>query len=222
MPATVAWSREDIRTIVNRDFHSNTYLFRTAEPNACVVVDPGLDREAIERALNVSAWLPKAVLCTHGHFDHVGNAAWLQTKYKVPTYLRAADLKLAKMSNFMLAAFKLTQRLELPEFELIRDDDGIVRCGGKSFAFHALPGHTPGSAVIRVEDLLFSGDSLYARKTALSRLPGEDHALLRKSLANLFSWIDGGVRVLPGHGGTATINEIQYNNMELRAFMATG
>jgi len=218
----VAWSSEEIRTIANRDFHSNTYLFRTSHQNACVVVDPGLDREAIERALDDCAWSPKAVLCTHGHFDHVGSAAWLQAKYKVPTYLRAADFKLAKMSNFMLAAFKLTQRVELPEFELIGDDDIHVQCGDKIFVFHPLPGHTPGSSGIRVEDLLFSGDSLYARKTALSRLPGEDHTLLRKSLASLFSWIDGGVRVLPGHGGNATIDEIRQHNMELRAFMAAG
>ena len=222
MAATITWSREDVCTIVNRDFHSNTYLFRTSDQNAGVVVDPGLDREAIERALCDSGLLPEAVLCTHGHFDHVGNAAWLQTRYQVPVYLRAADLKLAKMSNFMLAAFKLTQRVELPEFELIRDDDGPVQCGGKSFMFHPLPGHTPGSAGIRVDDLLFSGDTLYARKMALSRLPGEDHALLRKSLVNLFSWIDGGVRVMPGHGDNATIGEIQKHNTELHAFMAAG
>ncbi len=213
------WSRSDLYTIVNRDFHSNTYLFNTGCDGDCVVVDPGLDREAIAKCIEISGWRPVAVLCTHGHFDHVGNAAWVQSTYQVPVYLCAADMKLAKMSNFMLTAFKLSQRIDLPDFQLVVGGEEVV-CGGKSFAFHPLPGHTPGSAGIAVDDLFFSGDSLYARKTALSRLPGEDHVALRASLTQLFTWIGGCVRVLPGHGGSATVDEIKQNNTELRAFMA--
>lgn len=220
MTADSVWSHDDVFTIVNREFHSNTYLLRTTEDGNCVVLDPGLDREAIGHALRAKSWVPQAVLCTHGHFDHIGSAAWLQATYKVPVYLSAADLKLAKMSNFMLAAFRVPRRIELPSFDLIQDAERLVQCGGKSFRFHPLPGHTPGSSGICVDNLLFSGDSLYARKTALSQLPGENHAQLRQSLASLFSWIDGAVRVLPGHGGNASIDEIQEKNLELRAFMA--
>jgi glyoxylase-like metal-dependent hydrolase (beta-lactamase superfamily II) len=73
-----------------------------------------------------------------------------------------------------------------------------------------------------VDDMLFSGDSLYARRTALSRLPGEEHAVLRASLIGLFSWVGADIRVLPGHGGSATVDEIVNHNEELRAFMAAG
>lgn len=214
------WPRDDVRTVTNRDFHSNTYLLRTGDDTDCVVVDPGLDRESIEENIVACGWRPAAVLCTHGHFDHVGSAAWMQSTYQLPVYLCAADLKLARMSNFMLAAFKLKRRIDLPDFQLINDGDTPLTCGGRSFVFHALPGHTPGSAGIAVDDLFFSGDSLYARKTALSSLPGEDHSILRASLTHLFTWIDGGVRVLPGHGGSATVDEILATNEELRAFMA--
>jgi glyoxylase-like metal-dependent hydrolase (beta-lactamase superfamily II) len=219
MNAVAIWPRDDVRTVVNRDFHSNTYLLKTGTGKECVVVDPGLDREAIAQDLNACGWLPVAVLCTHGHFDHIGSAAWLQSDFRVPVYLLASDLKLAKMSNFMLSAFKLKQRIELPEFQLIHDGGGSVECGDRTFVFNALPGHTPGSVGISTGDLFFSGDSLYARRTALSRLPGEDHAVLRTSLKNLFTWLDGGVRVLPGHGESATLDEIHSQNQELRAFM---
>ena len=216
-----AWPRTGVRTIVNRDFHSNTYLLATGHGSDCVVVDPGLDRDAIAKDLAESGWRPKAVLCTHGHFDHVGSAAWLQASFDLPVHLLGSDLKLARMSNFMLAAFKLEQRITLPRFEA-QQDGAAVACGALSLRFHALPGHTPGSAAIAVGDLLFSGDSLYARRTALSRLPGEDHALLRASLNGLFGWVDASVRVLPGHGGSATIADIRAHNEELRAFLAAG
>lgn len=220
--AEAPWSRADVRTIVNSGFRSNTYLVSTGSDGDCVVIDPGLDREAIQQELTASEWRPTAVLCTHGHFDHVGNAAWLHDTFGLPVYLRTADLKTAKLSNFMLAAFKVGLRIELPPFQLVEHDKAVVECDGRSFVFHALPGHTPGSAGIMVDDMLFSGDSLYARRTALSRLPGEEHAVLRASLRGLFSWVAADIRVFPGHGGSATVDEIVKNNEELRAFMAAG
>jgi hydroxyacylglutathione hydrolase len=219
IPATVPV----VRTILNLDFRSNTYAVRVgdheAEPTACVLIDPGLNREAIEADFAESGWMPHAVLCTHGHFDHLGSAAWAQERYQVPVYLCAADLKLAKMANFLLTACKLPQRISLPEFTLLPPNATVV-VGGKAFTFHAIPGHTPGSAGITVDGLLFSGDSLYARRTALSQLPGEDHDQLRQSLRQLFTWIAGDVIVYPGHGGSTTIADVQQHNEELRAFLA--
>ena len=214
------WPRDALRCIVNRDFQSNTYLFQTSRGNACVVIDPGLDREAIEREISTTGWQPAAVMCTHGHFDHVGGAARLQKEFQIPVYLPAPDLKIARQSNFLMAAFKIQHRIDLPEFSLVQPSDAPLIVDDRAFTYHALPGHTSGSAGIVVDNLIFSGDTLYARQTALSRLPGEDHAVLRASLAHLFSWIGRGVRVLPGHGGSATIDEIQLYNEPLRAFMA--
>lgn len=210
-----------LRRVTNADLHSNTYLL--ADPSGsgdCVVVDAGLDHAQVEAALADSGWTPRAVLCTHGHFDHVGGAARLQERFGVPVHLLGVDLKLAKLSNFMMAAFKLKARIALPEFNLLNGDAAVVEAAGRRFIFHALPGHTPGSAGIAVDGLLFSGDTLYARRTALSKLPGEDHDRLRASLNKLFSWVDEGVLVLPGHGGSATIREILDHNEALRAFMS--
>lgn len=216
----------ELRRITHTALRSNTYLL--AAPDAapagrhCVVVDPGLDRELIEAELAQRAWRPTAVLLTHGHFDHIGSAAWLQQTYGVPVYLPAADLKLAKLANFMMKAFQLPHRITLPDFTLLpmsAAQAAQVESAGRQFTFHALPGHTPGSAGIAVDGLLFSGDTLYARRTALSKLPGEDHDQLRRSLKGLFQWIPPQVHVLPGHGASATIADILACNEALRTFM---
>jgi hydroxyacylglutathione hydrolase len=210
--------------VPNGPLQTNVYLLAAPggiDPGSpCVVVDPGLDHALLEQLLQELGWLPQAVLCTHGHFDHVGGCAWLQARYGIPVYLPAADLRTAKLSNFMMAAFKMPGKVILPTFSLVQSDTPPIEAAGRCFDFRPLPGHTPGSSGILVDGLLFSGDALYARRTALSRLPGEDHDQLRASLLALFAWADDTLLVLPGHGGTATLGDIQLHNTALRAFMA--
>lgn len=210
----------ELRTVVNDAFSSNTYLLASESPGRCVVIDPGLSSAAIDAELSDAGWTPEAVLCTHGHFDHVGGAAHLQGRHDVPVYLCAADAKVASMSNFLMSAFKMTERITLPDFHLVEGDDRTVSCAGMDFMFHNTPGHTPGSVAIEVDGMLFSGDSLYANKIALSRLPGENPATLRASLRRLFGRLREDVLVLPGHGRSATLSEIRAGNDELRDFMA--
>lgn len=209
-----------LRFVANQGFPSNTYLLASRTPGRCVVIDPGLDFVSLEKKLTDLDWAPEAVLCTHGHFDHVGVAAELQSQHHIPVYLCAADVKAAKMSNFMMAAFKIEKRIKLPEFQLIEGEDPRLECGGRSFLFHSVPGHTPGSAVIEVDGLLFSGDSLYAKRIGLSQLPGEDSRTLRRSLRRLFTRVGSEVLVLPGHGSSATLKDICEKNHKLREFMA--
>jgi len=219
-----AWALAELRRAVNAELRSNSYLL--AQPGMldagtpCVVIDPGLDHAAMDAVLEQTGWMPEAVICTHGHFDHIGGAARLQTKYQIPVYLRAPDAKQAKLSNFLMAAFKVPGKVEQPDFSLLQEATPEVQAAGRCFALHALPGHTPGSAGVLVDGMLFSGDSLYASRVGLSRLPGENHAQLRASLHGLFSWIPSQTLVFPGHGEHATIATILRSNQELKAFMA--
>ena len=211
--------------ITNSRLQTNTWLLAApgrAEPgSACVVVDAGLDHAALDAALQATGWVPSAVLCTHGHFDHIGGAARLQQRFALPVLLDRADLKTAQLSNFLMAAIKLPGRIQLPEFTLVDTRTSPVpwSAAGRHGLLHALPGHTPGGCAIACEGLLFTGDSLYARHVGLSRLPGEDHALLRHSLQGLLSWAEPQTLVLPGHGGTATLADIRHGNQALRAFL---
>lgn len=216
----MAFPAESICAIVNQVFSSNTYLLASSTPGHCIVIDPGLDVTAVRTMLADSDWKPEAVVCTHGHFDHIGGAAELQERFRVPVYLHSADLKVAKMSNFLMSAFKIDQRIRLPEFDLISGEDSVLQCAGRSFLFHSVPGHTPGSVAIEAGGMLFTGDSLYAKRIALSQLPGEDASVLRSSLRRLFTRVSGDTLILPGHGRSAVLNEILRENDELLDFMA--
>ncbi len=218
MNSVGSWPYEDVRTVANRGFHSNTYLLRMGADNTCVVVDPGLDREAIEHRLGAYGWHPKAVLCTHGHFDHVGSAAYFQTKYGCQVFMHKADMRILKASNFLLTVFNIPQKIELPDVTCI-EDQFCINFGGEPLTYHAAPGHTPGSCVIEFGDAWFTGDTIYSRGVGLSALPGEDAELLKQTILSFWDRLTVDRIIYPGHGNAADGESIRIENRALLKFL---
>lgn len=207
--------------VTNGAFPSNCYASATGIPGECFLVDPGLDAPLVDRALVELGLTPKAVLCTHGHFDHAGGASYFQKKYGCPVFLHSADTKTLRSSNFLLMAFKIPVRIELPEVTFVTAATGPLQIGLQEIRFIPAPGHTPGSCVIQCGGSLFTGDTLYSRGIGLSKLPGEDPDQLRETLLSLFE-LPGSSMVHPGHGDSAAFDWIKRNNQPLQAFLQEG
>ena len=199
-------------------FGTNTWLV-PGEGGGCLVVDPGLDGAAVLDALAAARLRPAAVICTHGHFDHVGSAAMLQARFGVAVHLHRADARTLRSANFLMMAFRLEERIALPEPSWL-EDGAVVQAAGLTARFEHAPGHTPGSCLVRVGDALFTGDTLYADGVGLVSLPGEDAGQLRATLRRLLDAPPAGQHVHPGHGGDAPLARIREENAALQAFLA--
>lgn len=210
---------ERIWKVTNSSFASNTYIHSTEQLGECFLVDPGLDGPAIEVALKELGLRPRYAFCTHGHFDHVGSAAFFQHRYDIPIFLHAADLATAKASNFLLMAFKVAQRIEMPRFEIVSDNNFMMTIDDRELRYHSTPGHTPGSCVIRFGDAVFTGDTLYSRGMGLSKLPGENSNQLRESLRESWDLFPAESVAYPGHGKSASFAWIKANNRKLLQFI---
>jgi glyoxylase-like metal-dependent hydrolase (beta-lactamase superfamily II) len=208
---------DGIWAVTAGSFPSNSYVCAADVPGGAILIDTGLDPEPIDAALQSLGLRPAFVFCTHGHFDHIGSAAFFQRKYGAPVHLHAADAKTAGIGNFLLTAMKLPDRIVLPELTLV-DGAFSVQLGERSLRYLHLPGHTPGSCAIAFSDQLFTGDTLYARGVGLSKLPGERPEQLRRSITELWEHLPG-FHVHPGHGPSATGADIQRNNTRLLAFL---
>lgn len=211
--------------------HTNCYLL--VEDGAVTVVDAcfGSTWPEVKRVLKTLSLTPAAIsalVLTHGHFDHVGFAAHLQTRYGVPVWVHAADQRLAAhpyryRPEQNRALFPLRHPRSLPILAsmvaagalAVRGvaadhtfaDGDVLDVPGRPRVVH-LPGHTDGECAFHVEErsVLFSGDALVTLDPYTGRRgPGlvapaatADSAAARASLDRLVTL--EARTVLPGHG----------------------
>ena len=205
--------------VANQIFASNTYICRSEVSGECFIVDPGLDALLIESCLEKLSLKPRHIFCTHGHFDHIGSASFFQNKYEAKVYLHDSDVKTMQASNFLLMAFKIKCRIEVPVLENISGLEYSVNIGDQIIQFRLVPGHTAGSCIVSYGSAIFTGDSLYSRGMGFSRLPGERPEQLRSSLLTIWDEIPLDSTIYPGHGTYATFDWIRQNNHALIDFI---
>ena len=145
----------------------------------------------------------KAILMTHGHFDHMLAAEELQKRTGVPVYVHPLDAPM--LSDASLSAYN-------PEVSSL-PQPGHIACTAypeSLFGFRVLhtPGHTPGSVCLyhEGEKVLFSGDTLFRAGFGRTDLAGGSMHQLLSSLRTLLA-LPRDVRVYPGHGESTTIDE---------------
>lgn len=210
----------NIYRVSNSFFTSNTYIIKSRSSNHCIIIDPGLDQEAIDKVIQDSSLIPKAILATHGHFDHIGSAASFQSKYKAPLYIHEADVKLSQSANFYLKLAKIESKITTPKPDVILNSPSqILHLDEFTFSIKNFPGHSVGSCVIEYENYLFTGDLIYKKGLGFNNFPGEDKSKLKQSISEVFSTYDENHLVLPGHGDFETLINIKNNNIDLKNFL---
>ena len=186
-------------------FAANSYLL-TADGVHAVAVDPAQPRivkEAQARSLTVTH-----VLLTHGHFDHTGGCAALQAAGAKVGCL-AAEVPLIGGSGNLAAMFGAPMSAFRVDFTLL-DGDMIELCGIRIRVI-ATPGHTAGGACYLAEDVLFTGDTLFAGDVGRTDFPTGSGRQLEESVRKLYA-LAGDFRVCPGHGEDTTLEYERRNN----------
>ena len=196
-------------------FATNCYLVAPGPGEECLIIDPGQDAEpGIAEVIAEHRLRPVAVLATHGHIDHIWSVAPVCGAKGIPAYIHPADRAL--LSDPTRGFPPLMGRQIFGGLTFTEPDDVIELADGMTLALagvdlvveHA-PGHTPGSVTFRApqaaEQVLFSGDLLFAGSIGRTDLPGGDYPTILDSLARVCLALPDGTHVLPGHGPQTTI-----------------
>ncbi|MBE6964726.1 MAG: MBL fold metallo-hydrolase [Ruminococcaceae bacterium] len=199
----------NIKTIPVGYLGTNCYLVH--EGNDAVVIDPGEDAEKILAAADEAGVEIKCIFLTHAHFDHVLAVSDIQKKTGAVLVAntgekqRLCDARLSGGGAFGEQKF-------IPLYADVEiDERGALDVGKMRFEFIRTPGHTEGSMCIICDNVMFSGDTLFAGTCGRCDLPGGDYEEMLTSLKLLYE-LPGDMRVLPGHERETTLSHERVYN----------
>lgn len=179
-----------------------------------VIIDPGADAQTIKRVVKSTGVIPKEILLTHGHFDHIGAARELMEEYGIRVRIHKADIgMLLDPEGFW--GFKMNFKApECAEEDFLKDGD-LIEVGKYKIAVYHTPGHSRGSVVYMIEDSLITGDTLFEGSIGRTDFEGGDMSQMMESLKRL-SRLEGDYKIYAGHGEDTSLEYEKENNMYMR------
>ena len=200
-----------IHALPRGPLETNCYIaIDTVNRRALIVDTPCDSSEDILR--RISGFTTEAIVLTHGHWDHTGDADEVARLCGAPILIGAAD-------EHMLVTPQ-TYGFPLPRPLLGRNADRLVRggdtveCGTMRFEVLDIPGHTAGHIGLYESHLgiLFAGDVLFRGGIGRSDLPGGSYDTLLESITRTLLHLPSHTIVYPGHGDPTTIGDEASRN----------
>jgi len=198
--------------LTNSPFSEHTHLIAN-ELGECLVIDPGGRAEEVLALMDRAGWQPLAILLTHGHCDHVAGVMPIAEQTGVPIYLHPDDRQVLATSAFYWK-FIAKEAFFGPAWSDITPIEGTaLTIGGFNIQVLQTPGHTPGSCVFCINDIVICGDTFFRGTIGRTDLVGGEKARLAESIAALPAF-DGARAFLPGHGPIFTADDLLAHNTE--------
>jgi glyoxylase-like metal-dependent hydrolase (beta-lactamase superfamily II) len=204
-------------------YATNCWILAAEKGSECIIVDPGMPdiSSEIEMIIEEEGLKPVAVLLTHGHLDHTFSVIPLADGYGIPAYIHSEDRKALLHPEVIhgaefIAALSGTVWSEPSEVRELKNNQKFEAVGLNITGIHA-PGHTAGSLIFTVNDeVLISGDVLFAGSIGRTDLPSGSQEAMQHTLMTKILPLGDHLRVLPGHGPDTTIEYERRTNPYLK------
>ena len=189
-----------ITTYTGGATQTNGYLIETPDGNFLIDAPEGVADWLDDQGVRVDD-----VLLTHQHYDHVLDAAALQKRgarlHAFAAY--SADLTLEAVAR----AWGMPISVDPYQTDVLFAIDQPLHLAGKVIALAHIPGHALDAVTFYLadENVLFSGDTLFAGSIGRTDLPGGSTQQLLDGIARHLMILPPTTRVLSGHGPATTL-----------------
>lgn len=197
---------------------TNCYIVMNDETKECFIIDPGASGKQLAEKIRQDNLKPAGVLLTHGHFDHAGAAKTLAEEFGIKIYAHEAEedtLKDPQKNVSWMVNCKESYAADV----LLKDGEVMELAGFEIKVLHT-PGHTEGGCCyyIAEEDVVFTGDTLFAGSVGRTDFPGGSMSQIVRSVQeklltlNEAESLETDIMVYPGHNDPTTIETERMNN----------
>jgi len=204
-----------MKTLVLGMVQTNCYIISNKETGEAILFDPADRAELIDQYLKSNDLVCKAILLTHGHFDHILGALELAGLTHSPIYAHEAEARLLADPELNASAQVRLECSLVPD-HLLKDQELLQLAGFTIKVIHT-PGHTAGGCCYYFlgHRILISGDTLFRENIGRSDLPTGNGQVLVQSILEKLMILEDQVIVYPGHGRQTTIGYERENNYYL-------
>ncbi len=196
-----------IKTFVEPPIDNNNYLIidessKEAALVDCSSVDPKIEHELLENNATL-----KYILLTHGHFDHVAGIR----KTNANIVMHNNDTKILNQVNQYLPMFGIPN-IQIPKIDLYINDGDVLKLGSAEIKVIHTPGHTPGGVCYLINNILFSGDTIFRESVGRCDLEGGNFNQIVESIQSKIFTLPEGIVIYPGHGSSSTVGWEKEHN----------
>ncbi len=200
----------EIKTFISPLLDENCYAVIVEDEIA--IIDPGTLTPELEKFAEKNKEKIKYILLTHRHFDHLMGVSKLKNicpESAICCHILEKDGTLS--DEFSLAAAMGLSLDGGVEVDKVFENGDLFLLGGKTLKVLQTPGHTAGSVSFILDDVIFSGDTLF--NLSIGRTDFESGSIFdMMSSLKVLNELDGDYNVYPGHGPATTLNFERQNN----------
>jgi len=211
-----------IKRFVVGDLETNCYLVGCTKTKEALIIDPGLNRkneaDPILEEIDRQGLHVRFIVNTHGHLDHISGNEIIQEATGASILIHEYDAhmltdptkNLSQMFGFNVAS--------PPADRTLRDGD-IIQAGDVRLRVLHTPGHSRGSICLLGDDIVFTGDTLFAGSIGRTDFPDSSYEEIMQSIKSKLMALPNSVKVYPGCGPTSTMGEEKRRNPFLQSLL---
>jgi glyoxylase-like metal-dependent hydrolase (beta-lactamase superfamily II) len=176
-----------------------------APPGAAATVLPWLQAQGLGL---------QALLLTHGHWDHIADAAAIQAATQAPVHGHREDAMFFANPSLMMSRSTYGITVPAVSIDVWVAHGQVLQLLASPWTVYHVPGHCPGNVmyVHAATQAAFVGDVIFREGIGRYDFPGCSLEVLRRSIHQHIYTLPPTTQLYPGHGPHTTVAHEQAHN----------